>query len=914
MHKLNIKYLAVAFVLLFSIGNTGYAQFRKADDSPVVPDSVRLKPEPETTSPVDMADSTSSVLSDSLALLGGPADSLLVANSDSLDMLSKSSLEHPAFSTARDSIVEVLSDGRRLIYYYGDVSVTYQDMKLEAEFMEYDVNSGIVYAYGKLDSLTGEWIGQPKMTQGEQTYGMKEVYYNFNTKKAKIFDMITSQDQALMHGHNIKMFEDQSVNMTGGKYTVCDLEHPHYYLALSSAKVMTKPKQRTVFGPACMVVEDVPLYFIGIPFGFIPQRPQRATGLLMPNFGEEERRGFYVRGAGAYFVLGDYFDFSVTGDYYTLGSWAVEVNSRYKVNYKFSGNIGLTYSHDVTGEKGTSEYSEMNNFAVKWSHSQDPKSMPGSTFSASVNFSSPSNSKYNMQSIDEALNNQVGSSISYSHNWNGKFNLSVNGLHSQNSRDSSYHISLPNITFSVSTFYPFKRKERVGKERFYEKFSISYNTSFNNSIDFKAKEVSQPGFLDKMNNGMNHNFSIGLPSFTLFKYVNVNPSVQYGQRWFFRATDYKYDPETDKVVPVQGGQFQHFGIFQNYSMSVSMNTRLYGMYMFSGKSNLMAIRHVVSPSVGASWVPDQNFAANGFRTLKYIDAIGNEKSYDYNIYGQGRTNQSASLNFSFDNNLEAKVRDMADTTGQGSKKVKLIDNFRIGGSYNFMADSMRLSTISMSMSTNLFDKVNLSASASFDPYAINEAGARYNRLAVASHQGLMRLQTMNASLSYAIQGEGKTKGNEGSTGAKVQSAVDYYQRQYYHPVTNEFIPGGWLYYTNTNAPWSLNFSYNLSLNMAYSLKEGVFKATPKLNHYLNLSATLKLTPKLNINLTSGFDFTAMKVTTTQVNATYDLHCFNISVMWVPLGTYKSYSFRIAANASTLADLLRFRKSSNWRDN
>ena len=913
MQKLNIRYLVATIAFLFAIGNDVCAQLK-----PVRTDFVTVEvPTASTDSIASAGDSlvsaADSIISAADSTLLPTRDSIAFSDADSLGMLSKSSLDNPAFSTARDSIVEVLSNGRRLIYYYGDVSVTYQDMKLEAEFMEYDLNSGVVYAYGKLDSLTGEWIGQPKMTQGGQTYGMKEVYYNFNTRKAKIHEMITSQDQALMHGRNLKMLEDKSVNMTGGKYTVCDLEHPHYYLALSSARVMTKPKQRTVFGPACLVVEDVPLYFVGIPFGFIPQRPQRATGLLMPNFGEEERRGFYVRGAGAYFVLGDFFDFSVTGDYYTLGSWAVEVNSRYKVNYKFSGNVGFTYSHDVTGEKGTSEYNEMSNFSVKWSHSQDPKSMPGSTFSASVNFSSPSNSKYNLQSIEEALNNQIGSSISFSHNWNGKINLSLNGLHSQNSRDSSYHISLPNISFSVSTFYPFKRKERVGKERFYEKFSLSYSTSFNNSIDFKASEFNQPGFFDKMNNGMNHNFNIGLPSFTLLKYINVNPSFSYGQKWYFRATDYKYDPEKDAVVPVQTGQFQHFGIFQNYSMSMSMNTRLYGMYMFGGKSNLMAIRHVVSPSVSASWVPDQSFAANGYRTLTYIDAMGNEKTYDYNLYGQGKARQSASLNFSFDNNLEAKVRDLADTTGTGSKKVKLIDNFKIGGSYNFMADSMRLSTISMSLSTNLLNKVNLSASASFDPYAINEKGTRYNRLAVASHQGLMRLQTFNTSLSYAIQGEGKTQGSEGNT-TKVSSAVDYYKKQYYHPVTNEFIPGGWLYYTNTNAPWSLNFSYNLNLTMAYAINDGRFKATPKLNHYLNLNGNIKLTPKMSINFTSGFDFTAMKVTTTQVNATYDLHCFNISVMWVPLGTYKSYSFRIAANASTLADLLRFRKSSNWRDN
>lgn len=835
-------------------------------------------------------------------------DSLFV--DDSLAMLKKSSLDMPAFSTARDSIVEVFENGNKIIYYYGDVTVTHKDMKLTADYMEYDLNSGVVYAHGVYDSVAGEWKGQPVMTEGKKSYNMEALHYNFNTRKARIDNMITDEDEALLHGRTIKMLDDKSVNMTGGKYTVCDLEHPHYYLALTSAKVTSKPKQKTVFGPACLVVEDVPLYPIGLPFGFIPQRPKRATGLLMPTFGEEQARGFYLRDAGFYFVLGDFFDFSVTGDYYTLGSWAVDFNSRYKVNYKFSGNVGLTYSKDVTGEKGSADYNEMTNFSVKWSHSQDSKARPGTSFSASVNFSSPGNSRYNLHSLDEALNNQIGSSISYSRNWNGKFNLSINAIHSQNSRDSSYHFSLPNITFSMSTIYPFKRKERVGKERFYERFSLGYNTSLTNNIDFKASEFGQPGFLDKFQNNMSHNFSIGLPSFTILKYINFSPSVSYNQKWYFRKADYVYDAETDRVVKVQGGQFQHFGIFQTFSAGASLNTRLYGMYNFGNKGKLMAIRHVVSPSLSASWNPNMINRANGFRTLEYQNAAGEFITYDYNIYGQSASKQAASLSFSIDNNLEAKVRDLRDTTGTGTKKIKLIDNFRINGNYNFMADSMKLSVISMSLSTNLFSKVNLSASASFDPYAISEkTNARYDRFAVSCGQGLMRLNTVNASLSYSLSGEGKVKGDDGNKGEST-----YYKRQYYHPVTNEFIPDGWLYYTNPNIPWSVNLSYSFSLNMNYKFDEGVFTKKAKINHYLNASGNFRLTPKLSFNMTTGFDFTTMKLSPTQMNFTYDLHCFNISFMWVPLGTYKSYSFRIAANASTLADLLRFQKSNSWRDN
>ncbi|MDE5731622.1 MAG: LPS-assembly protein LptD, partial [Bacteroidales bacterium] len=385
------------------------------------------------------------------------------AVSDSLDLLKRSSLDEPAFTAAKDSIIEDFSNGQRMIYYYGDVSVTYGNMKLTADYMEYDLNTQTLFARGTKDTA-GVITGQPVMEQGGKSYTMEEVRYNFGTQKARITNMVTQEQDGILHGKNIKMMPDRSINITEGKYTVCDCEHPHYYLHLTAAKVMTKPSQKTVFGPAYPVIEDVPIP-VGIPFGFIPKRPDRATGILFPTFGEESSRGFYLRDAGMYFVIGNYFDIALTGDIYTLGSWAVDVNSRYKVNYKCNGNFSLTYSNDQSGEKGSSDFFQTRNFGVQWHHSQDPKARPGTSFSASVNFSSPSNNRYNSTSINEALQNQSSSSISYSRNWNGKINLSVNALHSQNSRDSSYTFTLPNITFSVSRFYPVKQKNRVAKEK-----------------------------------------------------------------------------------------------------------------------------------------------------------------------------------------------------------------------------------------------------------------------------------------------------------------------------------------------------------------------------------------------------------------------------------------------------------------
>ena len=898
-----------------------------------------------------------------------------IARRDSLDLLEKSSLDRPAFSTAKDSIITEFTGGERKIYYYGGATVTYQDMTLTADYIEYDMKTNTVYARGRKDETTGEWVGQPEMTQGKATYKMEELRYNFDSRKARITNMITQESEGLLQGQKIKMMPDQSVNMEKGMYTVCDLEHPHYYMKLSMAKVITQPSQKTVFGPAFPVIADVPIP-IGLPFGFVPQKPTRATGLLMPTFGEEVARGFFVRDAGMYFVLGDYFDLSLTGSYYTLGSYAVDINSRYKVNYKFNGNFSLTYSNDQTGEKGSADFRQSKNFGLKWSHTQDSKAHPGTTFSASVNFSSPSNSKYNSRSVDEALQNQVSSSISYSPNWNGKFSLSVNALHNQNSRDSSYSFTLPNITFSVTRFYPFKQKNRVGKERFYEKISFGYSTSFQNKINFKMRDMQDyvynpdgsymvdpnTGFrvkefgdslatkaLERLTNGMGHNFQIGLPNFTLLKYLNVTPSVNYGMNWMFNSGRQYLEPEYDaegnpvmvkgpdggmvqaqRVVVDPGRAFNTFGATHTYSGSMSMSTRIYGMFNFGKHRKVQAIRHVITPSMSMSFSPEKGTGFNGWRTLDgYYDKRGTyHQEAMYNIYsvsghhnsvsppGRGKT---GSMSFSFGNNLEAKVRDLRDTTGTGSKKVKLIDQLTINGSYNFLADSLKMSNIGVSMSTSLFGKLNVSGNLNFDPYAINERGQRINRYNVVATGNLLRLTNASASLSYSLNGKGAINGNDGTKSAgggssSGSSDANSYRRIYYHPITGEYIPGGYVYYMNPNAPWSLNFSYSFNYAKNYQYTNNQLITNKRFTQTVNMSGNIKLTPRMSIQASSGFDVMAMKITTTQISATYDLHCFNIAVSWVPTGQWKSYSFRIAANASALADLLRYKKSSSFMDN
>ena len=901
-----------------------------------------------------------------------------IARRDSLDLLEKSSLELPALSTAKDSIITEFTGGERKVYYYGGATVTYQDMELTADYIEYDMKTNTVFARGRYDEASGEWIGQPEMTQGKATYKMEELRYNFDSKKSFITNMITQESEGLLQGEKIKMMPDQSVNLQKGMYTVCDLEHPHYYMKLSMAKVVTKPSQKTVFGPAFPVIADVPIP-IGLPFGFVPSKPTRATGLLMPTFGEEVARGFFVKDAGMYFVIGDYFDLSLTGSYFTLGSYAVDINSRYRVNYKFNGNFSLTYSNDQTGEKGSADFRQSKNFGLRWSHTQDSKAHPGTTFSASVNFSSPSNSRYNSRSVDEALQNQVSSSVSYSRNWNGKVSLSVNALHNQNSRDSSYSFTLPNVTLSVTRFYPFKQKNRVGKEKAYEKISFGYSTSFQNRLNFKMRDmqdfvynadgsyqvdpvtgvrVKQFGdslgvkALDRLTNGMGHNFQIGLPNFTLLKYLNFTPSVTYGMNWMFNAGRQYLEDEIDadgnpvmvtdkegklvhaqRVVSDPGRAFNTFGVTQTYSGAISMSTRIYGMFNFGKHRAVQAIRHVITPSVSMSFSPEKGKAFNGWRTLDaYYDTRGNyHPEAFYNIYsvtghhnsvsapGRGKT---GSMNVSIGNNLEAKVRDLRDTTGTGSKKVKILDQLTLNGSYNFLADSLKMSNIGVSASTNLFNKLNLSGNLNFDPYAVNERGQRINKYNLVVKGVPLRLTNASLSASIAFNGKGAIDGNDGrksgSGGGSGSSGgggdANSYQRIYYHPITGEYIPGGYVYYMNPNAPWSVNFSYSFSYAKTYQYSNNQLLENKRFTQTVNASGNIRLTPRMAINASTGFDIMAMKITTTQISATYDLHCFNIAVSWVPTGQWKSYSFRIAAKASALADLLRFKKSSSYMDN
>ena len=856
------------------------------------------------------------------------AQDTLVAAADTTTadtLVNNSSIQEPIFSGGKDSIVKDFNvDGRKMIYYYGDVKVTYGDLELSSEYMAFDVDSKTVFAKG-LPDTSGTIFGQPKMKQGEKTYEMESVYYNFNTEKAKIKNMITQEAEGYLHGKYIKKMPDNSINIAKGKYTTCEHEHPHFYLQMTTAKVIQDEGggQRTVFGPAYVVLEDVPTPF-ALPFGFVPKFGGRSSGLLMPTYGEEAARGFFMRGLGYYFVFSDHFDVAATGDIYTMGSWAGQLNARYNKRYKYNGTLSIAYQNDQTGEKGQPDFFQTKNFSMQWSHSMDAKARPGTSFRASVNFSSPSYNQYNNQTdIQTALQNQISSSISYGKSWAGTpFSLSINALHSQNSRDSSYAVTLPNLTFTVNRIYPFRRKERVGKEKFYESFAFNYNTTFENKMNFRASEVKEPDFFKKMKNGMRHNFSISLPTFTVAKYIQGSPSISYGMNWYFSDCEKIFNGETQKVETIYSDPFSTFGITQNFSAGLSLSTRLYGKFVFGKGKRVEAIRHMVTPSISFSAQPEMGTSANGYTQMSYVDINGIQHTVTYNKY-EGQTNsppgrgKNASMSFSLGNNVEAKIRDRNDTTGTGVKKVKIIDQLSLGGSYNFLADSLNLSNISANMNTTIFGKLGLNVNATFDPYAIDSRGKKINTLNVVQEGGfkLARLTNASASFSYSFSGEGAGRlGSDYKDPNAVTSQNSSYQRIYHNPVTGEYIPGGWVYYMNPKVPWSVNMNYSYSYSRSYQYANE--KLLTKHNHMMTvgLSGQLKLTDALNINLNTGLDMTKMKLSTTQMSATYDLHCFAISVSWVPNGQWESWSFRINAKASALADLLQFKKNASYWDN
>ena len=685
------------------------------------------------------------VWADTLSSDSSVADSLTGDTLAVRDTTRKGSmLEAPIKGKNRDSLVFNVRD--KMVYVYGEGDITYQTMNMKADYMRINMDTRVIRAYGVNDTVDNKpVVTRPEFTENGKTYTMDTIDYNMKSKKAKIKGVATQEGEGYLIGDNVKKMTDNSINISSGRFTTCEnTDHPHFYLEMTRAKFI--PGKKAIFGPSYLVMEDVPIYFLGVPEGFFPMSSGPKSGFLMPTYGEEYVKGFFLRDFGYYFTFNDYIDLTLTGGIYTLGSWEAAASSRYIKRYKYSGSFSADFSKVRFGDKGSPDYTNQSNFRIQWTHTQDSKFRPGSTFSASVNFSTSGYSKYSATTLNDILSTQTNSSIAYSKTWSGTpFSLSANMAVSQNSSNSTISVTLPTVVFNMSRVYPFKRKQTMGKERWYEKISVSYTGKLTNSVSTTEKELFTKQTLKDMKNGVEHTIPVST-SMTLFNYLNITPSANYTERWFFKKQERQWNPETNTVDYLE----PEYGFYRlyNYNVGVSASTKLYGMYRFKNpNSKIQAFRHVITPTISFSYAPDFSHQKYGYYKAVQSDTTGRVTIYSPfagNAYSVPSSGRSMSLNFSLQQNLEMKVLSKRDTTG--TRIIKLIDNFTISGSYNFLADSMNLSN------TNNF---GIQLSATLDPYVVTPEGRRINKL-MLSRGKLGRIVSTGWSFGYSFNSKNKS--------------------------------------------------------------------------------------------------------------------------------------------------------------
>ena len=842
----------------------------------------------------------------------------------------KEPLDAPVEYEANDSIV--FTEGE-FAHLYGQSKVNYEKIELTSDVITMNMDSSTVYARGIVDS-TGVASGLPVFKDGDTPYESKEMRYNFKSKRGFINQIVTQQGEGYVTSEESKKGAENEIYLRHGKYTTCDdHEHPHFYLKLSMAKV--RPKKDVVFGPAQLVVEDVPLP-IAIPFGFFPFSSSYSSGFIMPTFGDEMNRGFYLRDGGYYFAISDNMDLKVLGEIFTKGSWGLSTQSNYAKRYKFSGSFNASYLVTKTGEKNMPDYMVTKDFKLAWSHRQDPKASPNSTFSANVNFATSSYDRRNLSSLynpQQYSNNTKASSVSYSRTFPSiGLNLSSTFNITQNTRDSSLSVTLPDLNISLNRLYPFKRKKAAGEERWYEKISLQYTGRLTNSISTKDNLIFKQG-IDKWNNGMQHNIPVSA-TFTLFKYFNVVPSFNYTERWYTRKVMQEYDQAAHAVVR---DTISGFNRVYNYNMSLQVNTKMYGFFkpwkMFGDKVQM--IRHVFTPSVSFSYAPDFGSARYGYYdTYTYTDDRGEVRTVEYSPYqgmafgvpGQG---MQKSFNFAIDNNVEMKIKSDKDTTGV--KKISLIDQLSANISYNAAAKTRPWSDLSMNLRLKLTKSYTFNMNASFATYAYqydDRGNIVVGDRTEWSYGRFGRFQGYSGSFSYTFNNdtwkkwfgkddEDKDKKEKDDDGEydddyMTEEEMEALKKKQSQPRKKEKASLSDDGYLAFKMPWSLSLSYSYSIREDKD-KDKFNRKTMRypyaLTHSLNASGNVKLGSRWNINYSSGYDFTQKKMSMTTVNISRDLHCFTMSCGLV-FGPFTSYNFSIRAVSSMLTDALKWDQRSN----
>ncbi len=816
-------------------------------------------------------------------------------------------------SDAIDNTVEYSSKGykkndlaNKKVFLIDGAEVTYGDINLKADSIMIDMAYGYVYASGRRDS-TGKISGKALFSQGAESYEVDSLIYNFESSRAIIYSVVTKQEEGYLHSELTKMQDDKTLHFQGSSFTTCDAEHPHFSIQMSKAKVY--PNERIVSGPAYLVVEDIPLPLI-LPFAYFPFQKKLASGIIMPRYGQEQERGYYLADGGYYFAGTDYFDLALTGSIYTNGTWLANVNSSYKKRYKFSGNLAFSYANNIDGHKGLPDYSKSRNYRISWSHSQDAKANPTSRLSANVNMSSSSYDRNNSYEPIDLTTTQKQSSVSYSKNWPGTpFNFSTSLNHSQNNTNKTVSLNLPKASFNMSRINPLKRKEAVGKSKWYEDLQLQYSAQIDNRINTYDSILFTQDVWKDANAGFQHSIPLSL-QIRPFNNMSISTALRYDgvlypQKIEKRWDPNYFDPELNKVVPsvvtdtITGLAYGHS---VSPTISAAFSPQVIGMFLFKNPdSRWRAVRHVIRPSVNFSYVPASSGLATPMWKEVQVDTAGTMREYsifETGIYGTpSLSKQSGGFGFSLNNTLEAKVFEKNDTTGT-PKKIKLIENLSLSTSYNMFADSLNWSPIAMNFQTRLLDQINLRGGGTLTMYGADANGNTVGDFAITKNNKLVRLQNINASLDFdlgQLLGGGKRKKTEdnnmqnteiGGIGDDSAGEPDQNIRQ---------TPGGLAFdqygYAIVDLPWSLAVAYNFNYSKP--------RLESTINQQFTVVGTLRIATKTNINFSSGYDISLKEITVTRIGINRSLHCWDMSLNWTPVGPWKSWDFSIRINSSLI---------------
>ena len=869
------------------------------------------------------SDTLSVVPADSIAPL---SDSVAVTVDSIIPPKKKSMIDDVIIYQASDSVV-FFADGKAFLY--GQGIVDYKNIQLKAEYIQMDLDSAQVHATGIKDSLGNE-IGSPIFKEENESYEARSIKYNFNTKKGFIQHVVTQQGDGFVVSERTKKTADDILFMKDGRYTTCPYhDHPHFYLNLTRAKV--KPGSYIVTGPAYLVIEDVPLP-LAIPFGYFPFTSSYSSGIIMPSYGDELRRGFFLRDGGYYFAMNDYFDLALTGDIYTKGSWAVRGASSYVKRYKYRGSLNASHMTTIHSERGLSDYTKNQDFSINWNHTQDPKANLHRTLSAGVNFRTSSYQRNNVSTFNNPLllsENVTSSSISLMQRIpNTPLSISATTTVNQQTRDSIINMTLPDLNVTMSRVFPFKRKAAIGKPRWYEKISMSYTGRFSNSITTKEDKFFRSSLRKDWDNGVRHSVPVSA-SFSLFKYLTITPSVNYNERWYFEKVNQSWDAGVERVAA--DTTFGFFRVY-DYNVGVSMDTRVYGFFrpipaLFGDK--IQMIRWVMSPTVGFSMAPDFGAPRFGYwNTYTEVFEDGTSQVVPYthfrnSVLGSAPSpGKTGSLNFSLGNNLEMKVKSKRDSIGY--KKVSLIDNFTLRSSYNLAADSMNWSNINASLRLKFTDRFGFSLSGDFDPY-VYRLGRNNSIVKTREYRwdyGKMPQFTgTSTSFGYAFNNQTfkrkskettSEKGSETNLQETTEESTSTSLLTAKREVQNLDDDG----FVKFEMPWNLRFDYSLR----YGRRGNEYRPIDAeigdivqhkllLSHNVSFSGDVALTKKWRISFNAAYDITEDLITYTSLSISRDLHCWNMSASIVPIGLYTSYSFTIRVNSSLLQDL-KYEQRSN----